>query len=81
MIVFLLTNWWIYIPIILMLLFLIMRNNQKIQYIKRGRAIREADPIRRQQMLEDLKRKPSKFDKTASRYGLKGITTHIFPKK
>lgn len=81
MIEFLLTNWWIYVPIIIVLLFLIMRNNQKIQYIKQQRALQETDPETRQRKLEALKRKPTRLDKASSRLGVRGIITYIFPKK
>jgi hypothetical protein len=81
MIEFLLTNWWIYIPIILVLVFLTVRNNQKVKYIKQERALRELDPVARQQKIAELKKNPSKLDTFASKFGLKGILTYIFPKK
>lgn len=74
MVEFFLTNWWIYIPIILVLLFLIARNNQRIRYVKQERALKETDPAIRQKKLDELKQKPSKS-------GLRGIMTYIFPKK
>ena len=82
MIKFLLTNWWIYIPIIAVLGFLTFRNNQKIKYIKRDKEIRALPPEERQRALQaELRRKPSKFESFTSKYGLRGILSHIFPKR
>lgn len=81
MIEFILTNWWIYIPIILVLLFLIAKNNQKIKYAQQQKVLQETDPLKKQQKLKELKRSPSKLDKLTSKIGIKGILTYIFPKR
>lgn len=82
MINFLLTNWWIYIPIIAILLFLTAVNNQKIQQLSREKKLRELPPQQRQDaLLTDLKRKPSKFEATTKKLGLRGIFSYIFPKR
>lgn len=81
MISFLLTNWWIYIPIIFLLLFLTARNNQRIKYIKQTRSLQGLTPEERQKKLDEIKNNPSGFDKLTAKVGLKGILTYIFPKK
>lgn len=81
MIKFFLTNWWIYIPIILVLAVLTAKNNQKVRYLKQERALRETDPNKRREKLAELKKNQSTFDKLTSKIGLKGILTYIFPKK
>ena len=81
MISFLLTSWWLYIPIVLLLVFLTYRNNQKIKRIKKERELRQLSPDDRQRRLDELKRKSTAFDSTIAKYGLRGILSHIFPKK
>lgn len=81
MIEFLLTNWWIYVPIVAVLLFLTFRNNQKIKRIKLERELRSLDSVARQHRLNQLRRRPNKIDSVASKYGLRGILGYIFPKK
>lgn len=81
MIEFLLTSWWIYIPIVAILLFLTFRNNQKIKNITLERELRGLDPEARQKKLEEIRRQPKKTDSIASKYGLRGILNHVFPKK
>lgn len=81
MISFLLTNWWIYIPIVGVLLFFTVRNNQKIKNIKLERELRGLDLAARAQRLAELRRQPKKIDSVASKYGLRGILSHIFPRK
>lgn len=82
MIRFLLTNWWIYIPIVAILLFLTHKNNQRIQLLRREKALKELPPEERQNArLTTLKRAPGKFDRLFAKLGLRGILDHIFPKK
>ena len=81
MIKFLLTAWWIYIPIILILLFLTARNNQKIKYIKQEKALRASNLHEQKKKLVEFKQNPSVLDKLTAKLGLKGILTYIFPKK
>jgi hypothetical protein len=81
MISFLLTNWWIYVPIVAFLVFLTYRNNQKIKNIKKERELRKLTPEERQKRLKELKRKSTAFDSTIEKYGLRGVLSHIFPKK
>ena len=81
MISFLLTNWLLYVPIVLLLVFLMYRNNQKIKNIKKERELRKLTPEERQKRLKELKRKSTVFDSIIEKYGLRGILSHIFPKK
>lgn len=81
MITFLLTNWWIYVPIVVTLLFLTFRNNQKIKGIKLDHELRSLNPEARAKKLEELRSQTNKLERTASKYGLRGILSHIFPKK
>lgn len=81
MISFLLTSWWLYIPIVLILIFLTHRNNQKIKRIKTERELRQLAPEERQRRLDELKRKSTIFDSIIAKFGLRGILSHIFPKK
>lgn len=81
MIEFLLTSWWIYVPIVTVLLFFTFRNNQKIKHIKLKRELRSLSPEEQAIRLQELRRKQSKFDKQLSKYGVRGILDHIFPKK
>jgi len=78
---FLLTSWWIYVPIVAILVFLTFRNNQKIKRIKLERELQSLDPEERINKVQEFKRKQSKFDKTLSKYGVRGALDHIFPKK
>ncbi len=81
MIEFILTSWWIYLPVAVVLLFLTYRNNQKIKRIKRDRELQALPPDERQMRVQQLKRKSSVFDRILSKYGVRGIFDHIFPKK
>ena len=83
MISFLLTNWWIYIPIIVILLFLTHRNKQKINQIK---SLHDQSP---QNAHNPIPENPPGYSHTsatassarltrlAGRLGLKGAVTHI----
>lgn len=81
MISFLLTNWWIYLPIVGFLVFLTYRNNQKIKNIKKERELRKLSPEERQVRIDEIKRKPTAIDHRIEKLGLRGIFSHIFPKK
>ena len=81
MIKFLLTHWWIYIPIVGTLLFLTFRNNQEIHRIKREKALRTMSPDELAKHPELLERKPSKIERFLKRVGLSGIFGHILRKK
>lgn len=82
MIKFLLTNWWIYIPIITVLLFLTAIYNQQIERLARERKLQQLSPEERQAaLMTELKRKPGKFEKLTQKLGLRGILGHIFPKR
>ena len=82
MLEFLLTSWWIYVPIVVVvLLFFTFRNNQKIKHIKLERELRTLSPEDQAVRLQEFRRKQSKFDKLLSKYGVRGIFDHIFPKK
>lgn len=81
MIEFILTSWWIYLPVAVVLLFLTYRNNQKIKRIKRDRELQALPPDERQMRVQQLKRKSSVLDRILSKYGVRGIFDHIFPKK
>ena len=82
MIQFLLTTWWIYIPIIAILVFLTVRNNQKIKYAKHDNELRKLPPNQRQQVIQGkFKRRPGMFESFTKKYGLRGILDHIFPKR
>lgn len=81
MIEFLLTNWWIYIPIAGTLLFLTFRNNQEIHRRKRENALRtmSLDELVKDPDLNQ--RKKSKFEKLLKKLGLSGLFGHILRKK
>ncbi len=81
MIEFLLTSWWIYVPIVGVLLFLTHRNNQKIKHIKRERELRSLSPEQQAEKLQAFRRKQSRLDRLLSKYGVRGILAHVFPKK
>ena len=81
MVKFLLTHWWIYIPIAAILLFLTFQNNQEIHRRKRENALRtmKADELAKNPELNQ--RKKSKFEIFLKRAGLSGIFGHILRKK
>jgi hypothetical protein len=82
MIRFLLTSWWLYIPIAGILLFLTFRNNTEIRRIKRENALRTMSPDERVIINPELtERKKSKFERLAKKLGLRGIFSHVFRKK
>lgn len=81
MISFLLTSWWLYIPIAFILVFFTYRNNQKIKNIKKERELRQLSSAERNKRLSELKRKPTAFDTKIEKFGLRGIFSYIFPKK
>lgn len=81
MIEFLLTSWWIYVPIVLILGFLTIRNNKKIKHIKRMHEINSLPPEERQRKLLEFRNTQNKFDKLLAKYGLKDAFDHIFPKR
>jgi hypothetical protein len=81
MIRFILTSWWLYIPLAGILLFLTFRNNQKIKGIKLDRELRSLSPAEREKRLHEIRTQPKKLKSVSSKYGLSGILGHIFPKK
>lgn len=81
MIAFLLSNWWIYIPIAGILLFLTFRNNQEIQRIKRERALKNMSAEELAENPELTQRKKSKFEFVIKKLGLRGIFGYLFRKK
>lgn len=83
MIRFLLTNWWIYVPIIAVLLFLTARNNRQIKQVKLQRELESLDPETRQKRIEELKRQSRNRKRSglAAKYGLSGVLNHILGKK
>ena len=84
MIRFLLTSWWLYIPIIGVLVFLTRRNNQKIKQIKAHQAdtqqhsIHPPQPTAAGSVASHHKR--SKSAKTAGKLGLTGAIKYIHHK-
>ena len=65
-----------------MLLFLTYKNNQRIKFLKRERALKELPPEQRQAALQtSLKREPGRFERFFAKLGLRGVLNHIFPKK
>lgn len=59
------SHWWIWIPIIAILLYLTRQNNKKIAAKQQGKTLRNVGII----------------DKIAGKLGLRGFFNHIFPKK
>jgi hypothetical protein len=79
---FLLTNWWIYIPIVAILLFLTYTSNQQLKNLKRQRELQALPPEQRQAALQTvLKRDEGRFERFFAKLGLRGILSHIFTKK
>lgn len=65
MIEFLATHWWIWIPIIAILLFLTSQNNKKLK------AKQQSQPVKNEGVAHKL----------ASKLGLRGMFDYLFPKK
>ena len=81
MIEFLLTSWWLSIPVAGILLFLTFRNNTEIRRIKRERALRTMSADELADNPELTERKKSKFERLIKKLGLRGIFSHVFRKK
>jgi len=81
MIKFLLTSWWLSIPVAGILLFLTFRNNTEIRRIKRERALRTMSADELADNPELTERKKSKFERLIKKLGLRGIFSHVFRKK
>ncbi|MFO0970757.1 MAG: hypothetical protein U0520_00185 [Candidatus Saccharimonadales bacterium] len=76
MLKFLLTSWWLYIPIIGVLLYLTRRNNQKIKAIKAQRTERGGHSFHKQASV-----KSTRIKKAAGKLGLSGAASHLHRSK
>lgn len=81
MIRFLLTSWWLYIPIAGILLFLTFKNNTEIRRIKREHALRTMNSDELANNPDLTERKKSKFERLVKKLGLRGVFSHVFRKK
>ncbi len=65
MIEFLASHWWVWIPIIAILLYLTHQNNKKLEAKQKGRSTKDIGIL----------------NKLAGKLGLRGFFNYIFPKK
>lgn len=77
MIAFLLTSWWLYVPIIIVLVLLTRRNNQKIASIMQAHDPQSVQTKSKRKASRAPKKQSAQLKKVSGKLGLTGAAKHL----